>query len=253
MIPNYLIIGVQKSGTTSMINYFNQHPQIFLYEDEIHFFDSYQYLKGKEYYENIFKKKMPKNKKFIGEKTPSYCFIPLCVPRIQKMYPTIKMIMVLREPIQRCFSQYMMICKKNNIKASNQHFYDTIKSIEHIKLKDITSTQGYYYLQRGFYDEQIRHLYKYFPRKNIYIGVFEIIKENQEKEYNKMYEFIGASTSDTIDYSEIERKGEYKFELSLENKQYLYSIYKKYNAKLYKILGYPIKEWENYYKKNLII
>ena len=71
--------------------------------------------------------------------------------------------------------------QKNNIKASNQHFYNTIKSIEHIKLKDITSTQGYYYLQRGFYDEQIRHLYKYFPRKNIYIGVFEIIKENQEK------------------------------------------------------------------------
>ena len=48
--------------------------------------------------------------------------------------------------------------------------------------------------------------YKYFPRKNIYIGVFEIIKENQEKEYNKMYEFIGASSSNTIDYSEIQRK-----------------------------------------------
>ena len=39
----------------------------------------------------------------------------------------------------------------------------------------------------------------------------------------------------------------------IENKQYLYSIYKKHNAKLYKILGYPIKEWEDYYKKNLII
>lgn len=249
MIPNYLIIGVQKSGTTSMIEYFNQHPEIYCYPDEIHFFDTTKYFKGKKYYENFFNKKT--NKKFIGEKTPSYCFVPLSIKNIYNIYPKMKMILILREPIQRCFSQYNMVCKNLNIKPSNEHFYKTIKSMENVKLKNITSINGYWYLQRGYYDEQLMNIYKYFSKKQLYIGIFETIIKNQKEEYNKMYEFIGASKCNTIHYETIKRKTEYTFELSTKNKKYLYSIYKKHNERLYKILGYKIKEWEDFYENFL--
>ena len=73
-----------------MINYFNQHPQIFLYEDEIHFFDSYQYLKGKEYYENIFKKKMPKNKNSLEKKHHHIVLFHYVPPEFKKCIPPSK-------------------------------------------------------------------------------------------------------------------------------------------------------------------
>jgi hypothetical protein len=253
MKPNFLIIGVQKSGTTSIIEYFNQHPDIYMFHNEIHFFDTTKYLKGKKYYESLFKKKYIKNKKYIGEKTPSYSFIPFVIQNIYNMYPKMKLIMILREPIQRAFSQYMMVCKNLNIKPSNEHFYNTIKSIENIKLNQITSINGYFYLQRGFYDIQIQNIYKYFPKKQLYIGVFENIIQNQSYEYNKMFSFIGSKKYDKINYDTIYRKGNYEFELSFDNKKYLYQIYKKHNQKLYKILGYKIQKWENYYKNQNLL
>ena len=183
MKPSYLVIGVQKSGTTSMIDYFNQHPQIFMVEDEVHFFSEKKNFNNKniEYYENYLNKKNYKNKKFIGEKTPSYCFILFSIRNIFNTYPKIKLIMILREPIQRAFSQYMMVCNRKNIKPSNSHFYKTIKSLEKIQLKNITSISNFYYLQRGYYDIQIENIYKYFPKKQLYIGVFEKIIKNQKK------------------------------------------------------------------------
>ena len=221
MKPNYLVIGVQKSGTTSMIDYFN--------------------------------KKNYKNKRFVGEKTPSFSFLLFSIKNFYNTYPKIKLIMILREPIQRAFSQYMMVCNRKNIKPSNNHFYKTIKSLEKIQLKNITSISNFYYLQRGYYDIQIENIYKYFPKKQLYIGVFEKIIKNQKKEYNKIYKFIGAKEDNSINYSRISRKGEYSFELSTKNKKYLYSFYKNHNEKLYEILGYKINEWEDYYiKENLI-
>ena len=259
MKPNYLVIGVQKSGTTSMIDYFNQHPQIFMVDDEVHFFSEKKFFniknknKNIKFYEEYLNKKNYKNKRFVGEKTPSYSFLLFSIKNIYNTYPKIKLIMILREPIQRAFSQYMMVCNRKNIKPSNNHFYKTIKSLEKIQLKNITSISNFYYLQRGYYDIQIENIYKYFPKKQLYIGVFEKIIKNQKKEYNKIYKFIGAKEDNSINYSRISRKGEYSFELSTKNKKYLYSFYKNHNEKLYEILGYKINEWEDYYiKKNLI-
>ena len=66
-------------------------------------------------------------------------FIPKTIKNIYNSYPNIKLVMILREPIKRAFSQYIMVCEKLKITPSNEHFYETIKSIEHIKLKNISS------------------------------------------------------------------------------------------------------------------
>ena len=254
MQPTYLVIGVQKSGTTSMIDYFNQHPEIYMHPEEIHFFNSTKFKKKKlSTYERYLNKKNIKNKKIIGEKTPAYSFIPKTIKNIYNSYPNIKLVMILREPIKRAFSQYIMVCEKLKITPSNEHFYETIKSIEHIKLKNISSIKNYYYLQRGYYYLQIKNIYKYFSKENLYIGIFEKIVKNKEYEYNKIFNFIGAEENNKINYSNITRKNEYKFELSFENKKYLYDLYKHHNKKLYKLLGYKIKEWEKYYKTEELI
>jgi len=94
--PTFLCIGVQKSGTTSLINYLNQNDEIFMKKDESHFFDTTE-LTEKEIikYENTF----DTNKLIIGEKTPSYNYLQYAMDRIYNYNPNIKLILILREPI----------------------------------------------------------------------------------------------------------------------------------------------------------
>ena len=155
---NYIIIGVQKSGTTSCIDIFNQHQNIYLYKNELHYFDLEPYKKNNiENFECNFKTK----KKKIGIKTPSYCYLRYSLNRIYDIYPKIKLIIILREPIQRAFSQYNMDLNRNRI-PEDKTFLDSIKEIENIKLEDI-SKNNYFALQRGFYFEQINYIYSKFP------------------------------------------------------------------------------------------
>lgn len=109
--PTFLCIGVQKAGTTSLINYLEQHPDIFMKKDELHFFDTTEPTESEIIkYENEFKT----NKLIVGEKTPSYNFLQYAIDRIYNYNPNIKLILILREPISRAFSQYNMELKYNN-------------------------------------------------------------------------------------------------------------------------------------------
>ena len=109
MKPNYLCIGVQKGGTSSLNSYMNYHPQIYMVRGERHFFDTKLSdgeltKKDIEIYENSFKT----NKLIIGEKTPSYNYLRYAMDRIYNYDKNIKLIILLREPISRAFSQFNM-------------------------------------------------------------------------------------------------------------------------------------------------
>ena len=107
MKPSYIIIGVQKSATTSAIVYLNQHPKIFCNWGELHFFDDNEkYRNGIQWYENKLAENNKYNKKIIGVKTPFYIFSKKSIDRIYKHYPNIKLIIFLRDPVTRAFSQY---------------------------------------------------------------------------------------------------------------------------------------------------
>ena len=236
MKPNYLLIGVQKAGTTSILNILNQHPNIYMH-DEIHYFDNK--------YEKInYELQLKTKKKCIGEKTPSYCYLRFVIDRIKNDYPDIKLIIILREPIQRAFSQYNMEINKKKRISSNKKFIDTIKDIQYYKLKDIQQN-GYWALQRGYYYEQISYIYSKFQKKNIYIGIFEDIFENPNIEFNKIFKFLNCKS---FDISIVKNHvGDYTIRLSKNEKKYLYDLYKTHNNKLYKLLDRKISKWEKFY------
>ena len=247
---NFICIGVQKGGTKSLIEYMNLHPEIHM-EGEKHFFDrplSYGQLTKEDIknYESTFKT----NKLIIGEKTPSYCFLRYALDRIYNYNKNIKLILILREPISRAYSQFEMykrIEKKTNVDASDEEILDAIKKEENIKLHKMQCNSRYY-LQRGFYDEILEYILAKFPKDNIYIGISEEINNNKLKYYNKIYEFLGTFKLKYIDDNL--NKGVHKYKpIPHKVEQYLYSIYKPHNDKLYKILGRKIDIWENYYNQ----
>lgn len=240
--PTFLCIGVQKGGTTSIINYMNQHPDIYMVDKELHFFDYIELNRTSiANYESNF---IPNGKLIIGEKTPSYCYLRYAINRIHFYNPNIKLIILLREPIARAYSQYNMFHAKHL-----NNFLEYILPEKNIALKNIdVNYRDKYHIVRGFYDEQIMYILSKFPRKNLYIGIAEEIQKNKQLEYNKIFKFLGAKDDIVIDETKDIHVRTYTQPLNINHAKVLYGIYKPHNEKLYEILGRKVDIWENYYK-----
>ena len=268
---DYLLIGVQKGGTTACVTNFNKHKEIFLFSKEIHYFDSDKNYENYNY-KNLIQIKCPNNynkyieklktKSFFGEKTPSYMCFKKSINRIYNYNPNIKLIIILREPISRAWSHFNMnLNKQNKTNNENENILFKKKIKENIHLNsglldnfiDEISKIDYFMLQRGFYIEQIQYILSKFKRKQIHISISEEILENPSKEYNKIFNFLGADINNNIyNYTTTAYKTNYKKkEMTKENFIYLHDIYKPYNEQLYKLLGRRIDKWETKYKKIL--
>lgn len=238
---DYLCIGVQKAGTMSLINYLNLNPDIFCKEDEVHFFDNKNNNNNTKYYENLF----ITNKRIRGEKTPSYCYLRYAIDQIYEYNPNIKLILLLREPISRAYSQYNM--ELNRRPNYERKFYmDEFKKEQHVRLNEIHNN-GDYYIARGYYDEIIKYILSKFPEKNLYIGISEEIRNNPNYEYNKIYSFLGAKNIEINENLDTHIR-HYSTKIPKDLESLLYNTYKSHNENLYKILGRKIDIWENYYK-----
>ena len=110
---NFIIIGTQKAGTTWLSRRLNEHPEIFLPPNELHYFDLDQnYKKGLDWYRKQFNDK-PKDAKSVGEKTPDYLWTNRphqnkinIAERIHQLDPDLKLIIILRNPVKRAISAY---------------------------------------------------------------------------------------------------------------------------------------------------
>jgi len=245
MKPTFLCIGVQKAGTTSLINYMNNHNEIFMKSGESHFFDTTELTENEiQKYENSF----ITNKLIIGEKTPSYNYLQYAIDRIYNYNPSIKLILILREPISRAFSQYNMNRRRNksSIDVTDKQIIADFEKEENVELNEV-KCNGNYYIIRGKYDEIIKYILSKFPKENLFIGISEEIKKDKNK-YNDIFNFLGASPMKINEnYDTHILKYDKKIPRVLEKK--LYHIYKKHNEELYKLLGRRINCWENYYNE----
>jgi len=244
--PTFLCIGVQKAGTMSLINYLNRNDEIFIKKGETHFFDTTELTETSIIkYENTF----DTNKLIIGEKTPSYNYLQYAIDRIYNYNPNIKLILILREPIARAFSQYNMNLNFQNKTlndVSEQQIIIDFEKEENIKLSEIKNN-GNYYIIRGKYDEIITYILSKFSRENMFIGIAEEIKINKNI-YNDIFNFLGAKTLNIINEINLDthiRAYDKKISKNIEKK--LYHIYKEHNERLYEILGRKIDIWEKYY------
>ena len=137
MDPTFIVIGVCKGGTNSMIHHFNLHEEIFMSRNEAHFFDDNKAFDRENNcnltpYRNLFSSK----KKIRDEKTPAYVYLRNAMDRIHKHYPNIKLVLVLREPIQRAYSQYNMNVENKN---TREPFLDLIKQEQSIQLREVST------------------------------------------------------------------------------------------------------------------
>jgi hypothetical protein len=244
--PNFIIIGGQKCGTTSLYNYLTQHPCIYpaIYK-EAHFFDNYysSFKLGIHWYKAQFPsivyqyycKKVKKLEIITGEATPYYIFHPLAPKRVQKLIPNVKLIAILRNPVDRAYSHYYHSVKRGYETLS---FEDAIEK-EKKRLKDEKFSnynhQHYSYLSRGIYVEQLKNWLALFPKKQLLIVKSEDLFIDPPSIYNKVIEFLELPKHELREYKKFNLGSYHKMDVCLRKK--LIDYYKPYNEKLYEYVN----------------
>lgn len=157
--PTFLGIGAPRAGTTWLNTLLPSHPDVYTptLRDEINFFDQY-YDRGLSWYETLFPPpEQTERYQAIGEITPQYLECDKCPERIFTTLPESKLIVMLRHPVNRAYSQYGMFVQRWNYRGSFEEF-----------LADKPRA-----LERGFYSRYLKRYLRYFDRSRILALVFE--------------------------------------------------------------------------------
>ncbi len=186
--PNFFIVGAGKAGTTSLHSYLGQHPQVFMSPiKEPHFFEAGwekigkaghfvpTRITGEREYLQLFKE--AGEAKAIGEASPSYLFDEEAPFLIKKKVPEAKIIISLRDPIDRAYSQYLHFVRAG---AETKPFYDALFD----ELGDL-------YVQPGRYSDQVRRYLEVFGREQVLVLMFEDLKRNPIELLSRVADFLG--------------------------------------------------------------
>jgi len=175
-LPDFLVIGVQRAGSTWLHRQLEMHPDICTgkYRKEINYFSQY-YNRGREWYESYFEH--CRYNKVVGEVSPNYMFREIYAKRIYDLLPEVKLITILRNPIDRAYSHYK---KKVVDLGCKQMFMENLKSDKVL-------------LEKGLYYNQISKYLKYFPKERIKVLIFEETIKYPEKNLRNLFEFLGVN------------------------------------------------------------
>ncbi|MGB3694093.1 MAG: sulfotransferase [Spirulinaceae cyanobacterium] len=192
-LPNFLIIGVQKAGTTSIYNYLDEHPQIYMSPvKETNFLEadwekepeklakkSSKSITDIETYHQLFAG--VQDEIAIGEASPNYLFhYQTATKAIQRYMPDAKLIAILRNPTERAYSDYLM------------HIRDAIEEPESLSEIIAHRAESAYFFRKGFYYEQIKYFFDKFGRQQVKVYLYDDLCKNPVKLMQDMYSFIGV-------------------------------------------------------------
>lgn len=194
MLPNFICVGAQKSGTTLLFTVLKEHPDVYVPDrKEIHFFDvEERYLKGIEWYESNYFYRVEKEKA-VGEITPSYMYLSHVPNRIRvNLGKDIKLIFMLRNPVERAYSHYWMSRRRGH---ENESFSQAI-ALEHERIqKGRFERLNFSYLGRGRYFEQIERYREHFPTTNMLFVIFEEFTRSS-REQQRVFDFLKVKPYD---------------------------------------------------------
>jgi len=238
-----MIIGVQKAGTTALQTFLQHHPQVFMSQrKELHFFNRDQATDWTqpdyEDYEKNFAGAAPGQIK--GEATPAYIFIPAAMERIHTYNPALRLIVVLRNPVDRAYSHWRM---EKTRRTENLGFSAAIRQG---RSRANFSKLHHTYVDRGFYAPQIRRLHSLFPPDRTLFLTTEDIGSSLPRSLKTCWEFLGCSAPESYPSEQVIRpleSGADLPEMSAEDRLYLQSLYEEDIAETSRLIGRDLSPW----------
>lgn len=231
-LPNFFIVGSAKSGTTSIYNYLKQHPDIFMSPiKETHHFSTdidsskfrpdyaanlninidswldgdqkkeifHAFVKDWDKYLKLFKNS--ENQKAIGEVTNSYLYSKEAAKNIRSKFPEGKIIMILRNPVERAFSHFLMDLKSG---------LETGSFLEAFKKDMAKSNKGWgisnVYYEIGMYYEQVKRYLTIFPQEQIKIILYDDYRNDAIKTLKEICNFLNIDSNFEFEFSKEHNK-----------------------------------------------
>ena len=241
---DFVIAGAQKSGTTALHYYLQKHPQITLGDQqELHFFDNDELFAGPVDDELLHRHFPPLNKGVIaGDCTPSYLYHEPAMERICNYNSQIKLIILLRNPVERAFAHWNMQRFKGR---ESLGFLEAVQA-ESDRMKEASTPvdrRRIAYLDRGRYSEQLERVFKFFPREQVKLIKFEDFRENNRHALNSIFDFLGVKPLRAI-RSKDRNVVPYEREMTAQERKYLYAIFADEIARLEQMLGWDCSDWK---------
>ena len=237
-LPFFFILGVEKGGTTSLYSYLTKHPDMKpAVTKEPNYFSKY-YSRGTNWYKACFP--------FRGktcDATPRYFDYPYAPQRIKSIIPESKFILLLRNPIDRAWSQHSMVVR------GGHEIWDFDNAIRYEKgrteseWKKMLNDPTYYsddyfrhaYLSRGIYVNSLKRWFEHFDRKQFFIIDSQEFFENPSNVFENVLKFLELSK---FHLEEFRIKGKAnKIKMSSEHRKQLNEFFKPHNEDLFKLIG----------------
>jgi len=252
-LPDFIIIGTARSGSTSLYYNICQHPCVLSAAyDELGYFDGNFHL-GLNWYRSLFptlfSKWILKQKKqfaITGEDTPFYIWNPLVAKRILKIVPKIKLIVLLRNPVDRAYSNYHLSIRAG---SENLSFEDAIqielKKLDESNSKSEQNIEKYTiprsYISKGFYSDQLKIWLELFSSEQLIIISTEDLESNPQKTLDEIYNFLKIPKNHKL-IPEKQKVASYP-KMKDETREFLINLYNKKNTELFTMIGQKF-DWD---------
>ena len=251
VLPDYLIIGAQKCGTSSLYRYINEHPSVVAATGkEVHYFD-WHFRRGPRWYRahfptavyrELFQRRTGR-RLVTGEATPYYIFHPHAPKRIHDLLPHVKLIALLRDPVERTLSAYHHQVRAGRESLSlnealEQEPARLAKEMEQLSRDDTYKSRQhrrFSYVSRGVYVDQLEPWFQLFPREQLLVLRSEDLFEEPAETLAQVFAFLGLPAWQSQDLRRF-NAGEYS-PMDPATRTRLTAYFAPHNERLYRLLG----------------
>lgn len=242
-LVDFIVCGTQKGGTTALDVHLREHPDIHMaVKKEVHFFDrDKHFVKSPNYahYHRHFSPDAQHN--VVGEATPIYMYWKGAIERIWAYNPSMKLIAVLRDPVERAYSHWNMEVEEGN---DNWEFIDAVRNETDRCREALPQRHRFYsYVDRGFYAEQIRNIWRYFPKQQTLFLKSDALRHSPDPTLAAIASFLNISAFPPAEQKSVHSR-QYQSPIGEDAKQYLRATYYHDICELEKMLDWDCSEWK---------
>ena len=243
---SFIVAGVQNAGTTPIHDFLAQHPHVALLRDQaLHFFDKEEHfgssrtgpLNEPDYRILLGNFDPGWRWRVAGEVTADYLYYPRALERIARYNPEMKLIISLRNPIGRAFSQWNMRREKGQ---ETLEFLDALKRDQEIGIWK--RPRGNAYIARSLYSPQLEKAFELFPRDQVFVLKYEDFRTDPFSVLDRIFDFLGVRSVSRLKNKERNR-GSYSRKITMQEREHAAAIFDDDISRVEELLDWDCSDW----------
>ena len=246
-LPQFIVVGARNSGTTSLYATLTAHPMVRpASKKEVHFFD-YGYERGVRWYRGHFPRANSlQGGAITGEVSPYYLFHPYAPARIRNLLPGVKLIAILRDPVDRAISHFFHERRRGREPLGIEEAMDREEERLAPEIRRMREDGGYHsrphlywsYKARGLYAEQLQRYLDLFPREQLLVLQSEDFFKRRQEVMHRTFRFLGVPPMDTpVPQLHLHRGSYDSSDVPAGVRENLIRFFRPHNDRLYSLLS----------------